>query len=69
MSEAIKLIVDAKVSLKDRIALEEMRQHRQRLKSELAPREGQGFGISQTIELVDDDLRAIEEGIARLDAY
>jgi len=67
MSEAVKLIVEARVSLKDRIALEEMRQHRQQLRNELLQRAGQSFDFSQTIKSFDDDIMAIEEGIARLD--
>ena len=69
MSEAVKLIVDARVSLKDRIALEEMRQHRQRLKNELLLKSGQSYDFSLTIKCFDDDLTAIEEGLARLDAH
>jgi hypothetical protein len=66
MSEAIKLIVDARVRLQDRIALEEMRQHRQRLKNELQPRTGEAFDVSQTVKFLDDDLMVIEEGLATL---
>jgi hypothetical protein len=66
MSDAIKLIVDARVSLKDRVALEEMRQHRQRLKNELRARADQSFDFSQTIRFFDDDPTAIEEDLAKL---
>jgi len=65
MSEAIKSIVDARVRLKDRIALEEMREHRQELKRELQLRAGQLFDFSKTIKSFDDDLGAIEDGLAR----
>lgn len=66
MSEAVKLIVDRFVSLKDRVALEEMRQHRQRLRGELQQR-ADGLGMmNYSLNIIDADLRAIEEGFARL---
>ena len=65
MSEAVKLIVEARVSLKDRIA---MRQHRQRLKNELRLKAGELFDFNPTIKILEEDLTAIDEGLARLDA-
>lgn len=65
MSEAVKLIVDARVSQTYRIALEEMRQHRQRLRNEFRSKQDQWLDVSSTIKLVDDDLEAIEEGLAQ----
>lgn len=68
MSEAVKLIVDGFVSLKDRVALEEMRQHRQRLRGELQQR-ADGLGMTSfSLKIIDADLHAIEEGFARLQA-
>ena len=69
MSEAVKLIVDAHIRLKDRDALEAMRQHRQRLRNELLLRAGQSYDFNPTMKFFDDDLSAIEEGLARLDAH
>jgi hypothetical protein len=40
MSDAIKSIVDGYVGLKDRVTLEEMRDHRQRLRRSLQERAG-----------------------------
>ena len=40
MSDAVKLMVDAHVSLKDRVALEEMREHRQRLRRNIQQKAG-----------------------------
>jgi hypothetical protein len=66
MSEAVKLVVDGFVSLKDRLALEEMRQHRQRLRAELQQR-ACGLGMmSYSLNIINADLEAIEEGVARL---
>ena len=66
MSEAVKLIVESFISLKDRASLEEMRKHRQKLRKELQGRVGPAFDLSQTIRSIDDDLKIIEDGVARL---
>ena len=66
MSHSVKLIVDAFVSLKDREALDEMREHRQRLREQLQARVGQPFDVGQTVKVVDEDLRVIDDGVARL---
>jgi hypothetical protein len=68
VSESVKLIVDGYVSLKDRMALEEMRQHRHRLKGDLQQNVGGCFDVSGSLRLFDEDLRVIEEGFARLQA-
>ena len=68
MSDAVRLVVAGFVSLKDRVALEEMRQHRQRLRGELQQR-ADGLGMtSYSLNIIDADLQAIEEGFARLQA-
>jgi hypothetical protein len=68
VSEAVKLVVDGFVNLKDRVALEEMRAHRQRLRGELQQR-ADGLGMtSYSLNIIDADLQAIEEGFARLPA-
>lgn len=66
MSHSVKLIVDAFVSLKNRVALEEMREHRQMLRDQLQQRAGQPFDVGNTMKLVDEDLRLIDDGVARL---
>jgi hypothetical protein len=68
VSDAVRLVVAGFVSLKDRVALEEMRQHRQRLRGELQQR-ADGLGMtSYSLNIIDADLQAIEEGFARLQA-
>ena len=64
MSEAVKLIVESLVSLKDRVSLEQMRQHRQKLRNELQGRVGPAFDLSETIRAVENDLIIIEDGVA-----
>lgn len=68
MSEAVKLVVDGFVNLKDRMALEEMRAHRQRLRGELQQKAGELGIVSYSLEIIDADLQAIEEGFTRLHA-
>jgi hypothetical protein len=68
MSEAVKLIVDCYVGLKDRLALEEMREHRQRLRRSLQEKAGGPFDLSQTVRLCDEDIEVVETGLARLSA-
>jgi hypothetical protein len=66
MSEAMKLIVDSFVSLKNRQALEEMREHRQRLKAELQRRSSPNFDFSGAMRDIDGDLSEIESGFSKL---
>jgi hypothetical protein len=66
MSDAVKLIVDASVSLKDRAALEEMREHRQRLRKSLQEKAGGWVDVSRSIQIFDEDIEAVEAGLARL---
>jgi len=66
MSDAVKLIVDTYVELKDRLALEEMREHRQRLRRSLQEKAGGPFDVSQSIRLCDQDIEAVEVGLATL---
>jgi len=66
----VSLIVEAFVSLKDRVALEEMRDHRPRLRNDLLLRQnaaGSSFNFGSTIKLVDEDLAAIDAGFDKLD--
>jgi hypothetical protein len=66
MSEAIKLIVDGYLTLKDRRSLEGLRAHRQRLRKRLQDQPKSWIDADSTARLLDDDLRVIEAGIARL---
>lgn len=65
MSEAIKLIVEGYVSLKNRTALEELRSHRQRLRQQLQAQKDV-IGVDRATELFDDDLRVIEAALNRV---
>ena len=66
MSESVKLIVNAYVQLKDRQAIEELREHRQMLREKLQAIAGDGFDPSRSIRLIESDLHEIDEGLARL---
>jgi hypothetical protein len=66
MSEAIKLIVDGYLTLKDREALEDLRAHRQRLRKQLQDQPKSWVDVGPAIQLFNDDLRVIEAGIDRL---
>jgi hypothetical protein len=66
MSEAVKLIVDGYVSLKDRKALEALREHRQRLSKTLHDQSKLWFDTSRSVQLYEEDLKVIEAGLARL---
>lgn len=66
MSEAISRIVNGYVSLKNREALEKLRDHRQDLKRRLRDRPAGEFDVSYSIRLFDDDLAIIEAGLERL---
>jgi hypothetical protein len=66
MSVAMKLIVDAYVSLKNRKALEDLRAHRQRLKRELLLKQTDAFDFSNSIRAFDDEVVVIETGLQRL---
>jgi hypothetical protein len=66
MSEAIKLIVDGYLSLKNRDALEDLRAHRQRLRKQLEERTPGGIDAGPAMDTFDEDLRVIEAAINRL---
>jgi hypothetical protein len=67
MSEAVKLIVEGYLSLKDRSALEDLRAHRQRLRRQLHDRSSSGLDVvRRTTELLDEELRVIDAAIDRL---
>ena len=65
MSEAMKLIVERYLSLKDRGALEDLRAHRQRLRKQLQERPLSGIDAGPAMEVLDEDLRVIEAALNR----
>jgi len=64
VSESVKLIIDACVSLKDRQAMEDMREHRQMLRRKL--QDVDGIDVSSSLQLIESDLSEIEAGLVRL---
>jgi hypothetical protein len=67
MSEAMKLIVEGYLSLKDRGALEDLRAHRHRLRKQLQDRSNSGLDVVWTAtQLFDEELLVIEAAIHRL---
>jgi hypothetical protein len=64
LPSAIGSIVSAHVSLKNRRALEEMRDHRDQLLRQL--RAVTGLDPTTAIERVEEDIRAIEQGLEQL---
>jgi len=67
MSEAVSLLVAGYIRLKDRKAIEDMRRHRQRLRKDLMERPKDYFDVGSAIQLFDEDLLTIEEGLRELD--
>lgn len=66
MSEAVRLVVDSYVSLKDRKAIEELHEHRQGLRRRLQEKAGGWFNTGFLMSLIDEDLKAIEAGLSKL---
>jgi len=64
MTEALKLIVNGHLSLKDREALEDLRAHRQRLRKQLEERMPSGIGAGPTMQLFDEELHVIQAALA-----
>jgi hypothetical protein len=60
------MIVDGFVTLKDRQALEGMREHRQRLLMQLLLKRGSAFDPGKSIQLYETEVAMIETGIAKL---
>lgn len=67
MSNAIELIVDAYVRLKNRRGLDELMMHRQRLAVDLKSRSG-AYDFSLPIGKIDEEIAIIEQGLSRLKA-
>ena len=66
MSEAIQNITDGYVRLKDRVALERMREHRNRLLQNYRIHAAQGFRVPTLETSLEQDVSAIDEALARL---
>jgi hypothetical protein len=66
MSEAMKMIVDGYVRLKDRQALEELRNHRRRLRQQLGEQREGVFDASQSIRTFDAEVLVIEAALEQL---
>ncbi len=66
MPSAIEQIVDTYVRLKNRRGLEGLMMHRQRLAVDLKARSGYDFSLP--IQQIDEEIAAIEAGLARLRA-
>jgi DNA-binding protein Fis len=64
VSHSVKLIVAAYVSLKDRQAIEDLREHRQVLRKKL--QDINGMDVSSSLQLIESDLSEIEAGLTRL---
>ena len=66
MSEAIKNIADHYVRLKDRVALERMREHRNKLLQNYRVHASQGFRVETLEKSLEGDLDALDEALSRL---
>ena len=64
MTEALKLIVDGYLSLKNREAIEDLRAHRQRLRKQLEERTPGGIDAGPTMQLFDEELHVIQAALA-----
>ena len=65
MSEAMKLIVEGYLSLKDRSSLEDLRAHRQRLRKQLQDQPKGWVDTGPAMQAFDEDLRVIQAAIDR----
>ena len=66
MTEALKLIVDGYLSLKNREAIEDLHAHRHRLRKQLEERTPGGIDAGPTIQLFDEELHVIQVALASL---
>jgi hypothetical protein len=64
MSEAIKLIVDGYVTLRDHNTLEDLRAHRQRLLKQLQEQPKGWVDVGPSTQPFDEELRVIEAALA-----
>jgi hypothetical protein len=66
MSVALGMIVDGYVSLKNGQALEDLREHRQRLRMQLLLKRGSAFDPGKSIKMFETEVAMIETGLAKL---
>jgi hypothetical protein len=66
MSAAIMSIVGGYVSLKDRSAVDEVRDHRLRLLQKIKALPTSCINPDVTLRLLDDELRVVESGLEQL---
>ena len=64
MTEALKLIVNGYLSLKNREAIEDLRAHRQKLRKQLEERTPGGIDAGPTMQLFDEELHVIQAALA-----
>ena len=64
MTEALKLIVNGYLSLKNRVAIEDLRAHRQKLRKQLEERTPGGIDAGPTMQLFDEELHVIQAALA-----
>jgi len=66
MSEAMKWIVDGFAKLSNRQALNDLKANHCRMATELKSRRGGALDLSSPIRQLEDEIRVVEEGLARL---
>ena len=67
MSEAMRLIVDGYVKLRDHKALEDQKAHRHRLANELKSLNGP-LDLTSVIKQLEEEIAVIDAGLAKLSA-
>ncbi len=68
MPTAVELIVQGYVELNDRQALESLKKHREDLAAHLKGKAGGWFDYSASIRQIEDELAAVEAGLAKLNS-
>ena len=66
MSELIRSIASHYVRLKDRVALENMREHRNKLLQNYRVHASQGFRVPSLETSLQEDITAIDDALSRL---
>lgn len=66
MSVAMSSIIDGYVFLKDRQALEDMREHRLRLREQLLRKRTSAFDPGKSVQLFETEVAMIEIGLGKL---
>lgn len=66
MSEAIEIIASHYVRLKDRVALERMREHRNKLLQNYRLHTAQGFRVETLETSLQEDVNVLNDALSRL---